>query len=281
MKATSISPRAILRQKDLGSLAYRNEDFTTAETSFKSAVEQGKNSCFKNASDYTNLAKTLVQRDASEEGLDVLNSALIMFPEDVDAKLQVSVAESYVYKKMNREEDARRSMAEAQKLAEDLSGQMSADLELDLAKAYIMMGDEKKGTEIIKRIVQDNHDDEIMLENVRVAFKESGMEERGQEIVKEAREEIIDVNNEGVKLAQEGKLAEAIAYFEKAADKLPENKIINANAAQVLMLYMKENGSNEKQMREAKTYLDRVGKIDDSYIDLPMLLDMYRELIPE
>jgi tetratricopeptide (TPR) repeat protein len=120
-----------------------------------------------------------------------------------------------------------------------------------------------------------------MLENVRVAFKESGMEERGQEIVKEAREEIIDVNNEGVKLAQEGKLAEAIAYFEKAADKLPENKIINANAAQVLMLYMKENGSNEKQMREAKTYLDRVGKIDDSYIDLPMLLDMYRELIPE
>ena len=73
MKAISISPRAILRQKNLGEIAYRNEDYSTAETAYKATVEQGKHSCFKSPSDYTNLAKTMVQRDNPEEGLNVLS----------------------------------------------------------------------------------------------------------------------------------------------------------------------------------------------------------------
>ena len=102
MKAIAISPRALLRHKNLGSLAYRNDDFKTAETSFKAAVEQGRNSCFKSPSDYTRLAKTLVHCDAPQEGLKVLGHALREFPDDSDTRLHVSVAESYVYTKMNK-----------------------------------------------------------------------------------------------------------------------------------------------------------------------------------
>lgn len=281
MKATSISPRAILRQKNLGNIAYSNEDYSTAETSFKSAIEQGKHSCFKSTSDYTNLAKTLVQRDASKEGLDVLSDALKVFPNSSDARLHVSVTESYVYKKMHKDKEAQQALAEAQKLVRELDGQISAEIMLDLAKAHIIMGEEDKGTEIIRRIVRGNHDNDEMLDNVRLVFKETGMEDKGDNIIETAREEIIKLNNEGVQLAQDGKLAEAITYFEKAATQLPENKIINANAAQVLLLYMKENGINEQQLTNAKTYLDRVRIIDETYIDIPLLLSLYRELVPE
>ncbi len=281
MKATSISPRAILRQKNLGNIAYSNEDYSTAETSFKSAIEQGKHSCFKSTSDYTNLAKTLVQRDASKEGLDVLSDALKVFPNSSDARLHVSVTESYVYKKMHKDKEAQQALAEAQKLVQELDGQISAEIMLDLAKAHIIMGEEDKGTEIIRRIVRGNHDNDEMLDNIRLVFKETGMEDKGENIIETAREEIIKLNNEGVQLAQDGKLAEAITYFEKAATQLPENKIINANAAQVLLLYMKENGINEQQLTNAKTYLDRVRIIDETYIDIPLLLSLYRELVPE
>ena len=281
MKATSISPNAILRQKNLGNIAYNNEDFTTAETSFKSAVEQGKDSCFKSPSDYTSLAKTLVQRDASEEGLEVLGDALKVFPKSSDARLHVSVTESFVYKKMNKDEEADKAMAEAQKLTQEFDGQIPSEIMLDLAKAHIIMGEKDKGTEILKHIVRDNHDNDEMLDNVRLIFKETGMVDKGENIIEIAREEIIKLNDEGVKLAQDGKLTEAITYFEKAAAQLPENKIINANAAQVLMLYMKKNGINEKQLSKAKTYLDRVRKIDETYRDIPLLLSMYRELVPE
>ena len=281
MRATSISPKAILRQKDLGNIAFTNEDYSTAETSFKSAVDQGKTSCFKSPSDYTNLAKTLVQRDASEEGLAVLGDALKVFPKSSDARLHVSITESYVYKKMNKNEEATKAMAEAIKLSKELDGEISTEIMLDLAKAHIIMGEKDKGTEMLKNIVRGNHDNDDMLDNVRHIFKEAGMEDKGDKIIETARAEIIKLNDEGVKLAQDGKLTEAIAYFEKAATKLPENKIINANAAQVLMLYMKENGINKQQLINAKTYLDRVRKIDETYTDIPMLLSLYRELVPE
>jgi len=281
MRATSISPKAILRQKDLGNIAFTNEDYSTAETSFKSAVDQGKTSCFKSPSDYTNLAKTLVQRDASEEGLAVLGDALKVFPKSSDARLHVSITESYVYKKMNKNEEATKAMAEAIKLSKELDGEISTEIMLDLAKAHIIMGEKDKGTEMLKNIVRGNHDNDDMLDNVRHIFKEAGMEDKGDKIIETARAEIIKLNDEGVKLAQDGKLTEAIAYFEEAATKLPENKIINANAAQVLMLYMKEKGINEQKLDNAKKYLDRVRKIDETYRDIPLLLSMYRELVPE
>lgn len=281
MRAINISPRAILRQKNLGDVAYRNEDYSTAETSYKSAVEQGKASCFKNPSDYTNLAKTMVQCDNPEEGLNILSSALKAFPEDSNARLHVSITESYVYKKMNKDAEAHKAMAEAQKMVETSEEKIPADLELELARAYIVIGEKEKGMEIIKHIVQENHDNSEMLENAHMVFRETGMEDKGQKIIEETKKEIISLNNEGVKLAQDGKLPEAIAYFEKAASQLPGNKIINANAAQVLMLFMKEKGTNEQSLNNVKTYLDRVRKIDESYKDLPMLLSLYNDLVPE
>ncbi len=281
MKAIKISPYAILRQKNLGNIAYRNKDYCTAETACKSAVKQGEHSCFKSPSDYANLAKTLVQIKNLQEGLNVLASARKVFPDDNDARLHISITESYVYKKLNKDAEARSAMNEAQKIVEDLGGNISVDLKLELARAYIINGENKKGTEILKNIVQANHDNDEMLDNVRIVFRETSMEDNGQKFIEEARQEIISLNNAGVKLASDGKLAEAIIYFEKAASHLPENKIINANAAQIHMLYMKKNGVSEQNLNDVKTYLDRVRKIDESFKDLPMLLAMYNELIPK
>ncbi len=281
MKATAISPKSLLRHQSLGSLAYRNEDFKTAESSFKAAVEQGKHSCYKSPSDYTRLAKTLVRRDSPQEGLRILDSALREFPDASETRLQVSTTESYVYAKMNKPAEARRALSNAQKFAEDLADQLPAHLALDLAQAYLMTGDDAKGTAIIKKIVGSNHDNEDMLADVRTVFKEMGIAEKGEELIESTREEIIRLNNEGVKLARDGKIAQAIAYFEKAAEHLPDNKVINANAAQVLMLQMKELGAERESLNKAKKYLDRVHKIDETYIDYAMLLAMYQKLAAE
>jgi tetratricopeptide (TPR) repeat protein len=280
-RAISISPRAILRQKNLGNLAYRNEDYATAETAFKATVEQGKHSCFKSPSDYTSLAKTMVQLNDPEEGLSILENARKVFPEDDEARLHVSLTQSYVYKKMNDDAKAMKTMVEAQKILDSSSIEISTELKMELARAYFVNGDQEKGNDIVKHIVQENHDNNQMLDDIRSVFRESGMEDMGEQIIEETRQEVVSLNNDGVKLVRQGKLTEAISYFEKAAAQLPENKIINANAAQVTMLYMKENGVNRQSLMDAKTYLDRVRKIDENYQDLPMLKAMYYELVPE
>lgn len=277
-KAVTLSPRALLRHKDLGNLAYRNDDFKTAETSFRAAVDQGKNSCFKSPADYTHLAKTLAHTDAPQESLKVLGHALREFPDNSDTRLHLSVAESYVYTKMNKAAEARRALTEAQKFAADLTDDLPHDLALDMAQAYLMTGDKEKGEAIIKNIVGSHHDDDEMLDNVRSIFKETGMAEEGDRLIEIVRNEVIRLNNEGVALARDGKMEEAMLYFEKAATQLPENKIINANAAQILLLFMKQQGATAEGMDKAKTYLERVRKIDESYSDLAVLMSMYREL---
>jgi len=280
MKAVTISPRALLRQKNLGSLAYKNEDFKTAETSFRAAVDQGKYSCFRSPSDFTQLAKTLVHGDAPQESLKVLGNALREFPDNSATRLHVSVAESYVYTRMNKTAEAKRALADAQKLAADLEGDIPGDLSLDLAQAYLMTGEKEKGTALVRKIVGSNHDNEDVLNNVRAVFKELGLADQGEALIENTCNEIIRLNNDGVALAREGKLPEAITYFEKAAEHLPDNKIILANAAHVLMLHMKQTSARDENLAKVKTYLDRVRKIDENYPDLATLLAMHRALTP-
>ena len=278
MKAIAISPRALLRQKNLGNIAYKNEDFKTAENSFRAAVDQGKNSCFRSPSDFTHLAKTLVHGDDPQESIRVLGHAMREFPDNSDTRLHMSVAESYVYTKMNRIGEAKRALADVQKFAADLNGEISGELALDLAQAYLMTGEKEKGTALMKKIVGSNHDNEEVLDDVRAVFREMGMSRQGEALIENTRDEIIELNNKGVGLAREGRLLDAIAYFEKAAEHLPDNKIINANAAHILMLHMKQAGANDEGLAKAKTYLDRVRKIDENYPDLATLTAMHREL---
>jgi tetratricopeptide (TPR) repeat protein len=93
-----------------------------------------------------------------------------------------------------------------------------------------------------------------------------------------ARNEIIKLNNDGVKLVKEGNLSKAIDFFEQAADNLPANKIINANAAHALLLYMQKSGSKPLYLRKAMRFLDRVKNIDPAYKDLESMMKMYNEL---
>jgi tetratricopeptide (TPR) repeat protein len=278
VKAVEISPRALLRHKTLGGIAYKNEDYKTAEISFRAAVEQGKNSCYRSPSDFTHLAKTLAHGEEPQEGLRVLGHMLREFPDNSDTRLHLSVAESYIYTKMKKNADAKLALSDAEKFAADLDEDLSQELALDLAQAYLMTGEKEKGIAIAKRIIGSHHDDEEVLDDVRAVFKEIGMAKQGEALIENTRDEIIRLNNDGVTLAREGKLLEAIAYFEKAAAYLPGNKIINANAAHVLMLHMKQAGQTPEGLSKAKTYLDRVRKIDENYPDLAALLAMHRAL---
>lgn len=276
--AILISPKAILRQKALGNIAYKNKDFITAEQSFKEAVRQGKHSFFKSPSDYTSLAKVFVERNVPEEGLKVLNDAGKEFINSPEAGLQISVTESLAYKKMNREKDARKALAKATQLSATLPDTLPSSVELDLAKAFFLTGNEESGKAIIRRLIQSNHEDQELISDVQAVFKDLNIADKGREIISMARNEIIKLNNEGVRLVREGNLSKAIEFFEQAVANLPTNKVINANAAHALILYMQKNGSETLLLEKAMKYLDRVKNIDPAYKDLENLMKIYNEL---
>jgi len=58
----------------------------------------------------------------------------------------------------------------------------------------------------------------------------------------------------------------------------PANKIINANAAHALMLYMKQNGISADMLQQAGQHLDGVKEVDPHYARLKELMPMYDDL---
>jgi len=279
MQATELSPRAILRQKALGNLAYTNNDLSIAEKAFKETIKQGKYSYFKSPTDYTTLAKVLTDKGTAEDGIKVLSDAQKEFPDNPEAAMQISLVECFTYNTMNKPAEAAAAAKKALNASQAFEGRLPPDMELDMAKAFFLTGDSAKGTDLVRRIVQSNHEDQDKIGQVQKMFKDLHMESQGDEIVSVARDEIISLNNEGVRLVREGNLHQAIDYFRRAAHKLPENKIINANAAQALILYMKKFGEKERLLESVKQYLDRVTEIDPSYRDLARLNEMYHELL--
>jgi tetratricopeptide (TPR) repeat protein len=278
LTAIGISPKAILRHQTIGDISGKIGDYDAAEEAFKSAIAIGKHSCFKSPSYYTGLAKTMIKKDSPDEALQVLNSARNEFKGNIEAMFQTVSMEGIVYKGMNRKEDARKTIQEATRLLEKLSGKVPMEATMDLARVCFDLGEKEKGMQFMQNIVRNNHDNDKVLAMVQGVFKDSQLEEEGAKVITTTKNEVIKLNNEGVSLIEEGKLEDAIEYFEKAAKGLPESKIINANAAQALMMYMQKSGTNEKYLYTASQYLDRIKSIDPSYDKYQKLLNLYEKV---
>ncbi|RJR16115.1 MAG: response regulator [Nitrospiraceae bacterium] len=278
LTATEISPKAILRHQTIGDISYKIDDYDTAEKAFKSAITIGKHSCFKSPSYYTGLARTMIKKDSSDEALTVLGSARNEFKANREALFQTVAMQGVVYKELNREEEAKKAIHEATRLLEKLSGRIPVDASLDLARVCFDLGEKDKGMEFVQNVVKNNHDNDKVLGMVQEVFRDARLEEEGADIVAAAKKEVIQMNNQGVGLIEEGKLKEAIEYFEKAAKGLPENKIINANAAQAFIMYMQKTGANDRYLYLASQFLDRIKNIDPSYDKYQKLLNMYERV---
>ncbi|KJR40616.1 response regulator with CheY-like receiver, AAA-type ATPase, and DNA-binding domain protein [Candidatus Magnetoovum chiemensis] len=281
MKGVEISPKAILRQRELGKISYKNKDYNVAEQSYKEAVNLGKTSCFKNNSDYTSLAKVHIETNSVEKALKILKEAKKEFKNKDEALIETSIVESLAYKKAGNEEEAKKSLKTAIEKYTALNGNISSHLALEMSKAQLVLGNKEEGSKLLKSVIRNNHDDEKVIKEAQGIFNEANMKEEGQEIINSTRKEIVQLNNDGVKLVQDGKLKEAIDYFDIAANALPDNKIINANAAQSILMYIQKNGRDLRMLKQAEKFLNRVRNLDPFYMKYQNLLMIYEKYMEQ
>ncbi|TPW17468.1 MAG: response regulator receiver domain-containing protein [Halothiobacillaceae bacterium] len=277
-KALEISPKAILRLKTLGQIAYKNSDLEVAESSFKNAVRLGKHSCFKEASDYTGLAKVYLDKKSPVEALKLVGEIREMFEDNNHAAFQAAVMESMVHKQTGNSELANQAITKANELFAAIPENLPLDTVMDLAKTCLALGNAEAGAKYAKYIVQNHHEDEAVIKQTQALFNEFNMGDTGNDLINAARQEVIDVNNQGVRLAKEGKFEESIEFFEKAAGGMPENKTVNLNAAQSLILFMQKSGKKERLLRQTMKYLERAKKIDPFDEKYLKLMTFYTKL---
>ncbi|MBF0318995.1 MAG: response regulator [Nitrospirae bacterium] len=278
-EAINMSPKAILRQRALGGVAFKNKDFNKAEASFKNAIKLGKTSSFKDSSDYTQLAKALVKKNNTAKAFEIVNEVRADFAENDEVLLQASIIESDIYSEINQPEKAVEALQKAETIYNKLDGNVPAGTAIDIAQAYIKFGQKDKGMELMKFIVKNNHSNDGILDRVQSTFKDLGMGEEGLAFVANTKTEIIKLNNQGVELINKGMHTEAIELFEKAADSMPANLVINLNALMSLTGYMQKKGRDDRYLYKCEKLIKRIDAIDPDNMKFLQLMDVYTTLM--
>ena len=277
-KAVALSPNAILRQQALGELALKNQDEETAAKALAQAVKLGRYSVYKHPSVNASLAKIEARKGSPHAGLKILKNMASEFPGSHEASLYASMAECVIHSDSGNTDLAEASFQRSLALHQELGLETRTDATLELARICDKCGDTEQARKLLNKLVKNNHSEDKLLRDVGSLMQELGLESDPDSYIDGIHEEVVNINNQGVELAKSGQLKQALDHFEEAAQGMPANKVVNLNAARVLIMNIKENGVGGGQLGKVKQYLDRVRKLDDEDPGLRRVHAMYRQL---
>ena len=280
-RAVALSPQAILRQKALGELAMKNGDNAVAEQAFSQAVRLGRNSVYKAPGIFANLARVKSRCGDGKSALKIVDTMEKEFKGADASQLHAAMARGVIHQNLGDPAEAGVWMWQAGELYESLGPQVSAELTLEMARSYGELGDTDKAQSMLRHAVRNNHSDQELLKRVEGLVGELNLGLDPKSFVADIRREIVKLNNQGVAMAKAGQLREAVALFSEAVAEMPSNKVVNLNAARVMILDMRERGIEREQLGQVRELLDRVKKMDPEGPALRRVQSMYQELVKQ
>jgi tetratricopeptide (TPR) repeat protein len=277
-RAVGLSPKAILRQRALGELAMKNGDNKVAEQALSQAVKLGRNSVYKAPGIYANLARVKSRCGDGKAGLKILDNMEKEFKGAEASQLHAAMVRGAIYQNLGDQAEAGVWMWQANELYESMGPQVSADLTLEMARSYGELGDTDKAQSMLKHAVRNNHSDQELLLKVEGLIGELDLGLDPKSFVSDIRREIVKLNNQGVAMAKAGQLREAVVLFSEAVTAMPSNKVVNLNAARVMIMDMRKRGIERDQMGQVRELLDRVRKLDPEGPALRRVQTMFQDL---
>jgi tetratricopeptide (TPR) repeat protein len=276
--AVSKSPKSLSRQRHLAEIAVSNGDYEIAKSAYEHALAVGRHSCFKQADDYAELARTLVKTGNTDEAVKIANRIRGDFKDDPGAGMVAAITDSMVLTEKGDTEAAAKTLQSALELYRHEAGKLSVNSALALTGLCLSHNMADQADEITKHLVSNHHDDKVLLEKTKQVYSDAGRSDSGNDLVEKIKSEVVDLNNKGAQLLQEGRLEESIELFMKAANGMPDNVVVNLNTAYSVIMQMKKTGKVKKYMARARKYLERVHQLDPGNRKYPELLDMIRKI---
>tara|TARA_B110000211_G_scaffold88530_1_gene103617 strand:- start:6378 stop:8012 length:1635 start_codon:yes stop_codon:yes gene_type:complete len=259
--AVNISPRAVLRQMELGKLALENGDVDVARDAFEQAMRLGRYSCYKSSSTYIQFVQ------AAQLNLDDSNSrdsrtlcskalrALDEMKQEYSGQLNVifdaNIAETNTFKITANEERARSSADKAEGVLARIK-EPTGEQQLQLTAAFVDTGQKEKAQGMME-VLRDIELESDLLE--RLDSLESKLSNMNM------REFSAAINEEGVAHYEKGELTEAIKAFDKATRYEEAGISVLLNAIQAKVSYMEREEIDVIQLKDCYKLLRRIGSI--------------------
>lgn len=280
-KAVSISPKAVLRQMDLGRLALKNDDYPVAEAAFEQAVRLGRHSCYKHADNYLNFAKVVQQglhndgskhsRVRSERIFKLVEELRQEYAGKDDIQYATHLLECKTYVRLDNDDKAREAAQRAEQQLTKLKQRTHAQ-QLQMLDAYLDTQQHVKAKQLIKQLHKDNlseHD----------AAQLSAQENRLNQIA--IREYTTELNAKGVSYYEQREYEKAIAAFDEAIDYEEAGISVLLNAVQAKLSYMETQNVDVRQLKDCHQLFKRIGTVgsnDERYTRYQRLRDTYARL---
>lgn len=276
--ARQVSPGTLNRVRHVAELAVDTGRNEVAERVMSEALVKHKYSPVREAQDYAILSKAINEQGRPDKALAVLKEAKQSFSDEASNVL------------LTTSEIAAHRKAGNNGLAEAALTQVLAAHHADLppavvaavADACFTLGREQQATELLKQLVQNNPDDTAAQEKVHTVLTAAGKgEAEATAMIAASVQEIIQLNNEGVRKAEAGELDAAVNLLCDAADRLPNNLQIVGNAALALALDLARNGHTSIKMNECMRLRQLVAAKSPDYPKLSQIDAVLQKVVQE
>jgi len=265
LNATRVSPKQVLRQMELGRIAYLNQDFAVAEGAFRQSVKLARHSCYRTVNNYLNFAKSLQHkitpttsrdsRNASTDAFKTIDEAKALYGDNQEYVYEATIIEATTYCNLGKEADAKAIAAKAENILTSIS-EPSSSQQLAMANLYVATKQHAKAQDLLAVI------------NTRKDLSRS--ERRALEKTKsEISEHVVrayttEINDQAIEFFERGQLSQAIELFDKATAYDEAGLAVLLNAIQAKVTYMDQRSPSKEMVSEVDDLMRRVGNMPES-----------------
>jgi len=208
----------------------------------------------KTADSGIGLARVFGAKQQPEEAARLLSSLPKQF-EGNEVLIRAKATEGLIFQENGQADRAAAAANELTGLLKQSIDQPGNAASLDAAALLLATGHKEAGTALLQTVVKNNHDNVAMVAKVQQAFETAGMGDEGMQLVETSKREAVQLMNEGVLLARDGKLQEAVASMRRAKAAMPANVRVLLNCAYVMILYLQKEHKDPVISREARQAL--------------------------
>ena len=249
-RAREISPNSLARHRAIAGIAEVKGDFARVEQALAQVVQKTRNSPLRETEDIARLGNALIELGEPAKAVSLLEEARTNFKSDADHPLLAAV-EAIAQQQTGQPEKAVAALARATK------GELASlppNIAMTVAKACLVNGQTEAAQGIYKSLVQNNPESEALHNQISAALDDAGAAGLAQDLVASSIREVIHLNNEAVRKAKAGELSEAAAMLTDAAQRLPGNMQVVANASAALLAEIFTHGIDPVKLRQAQSF---------------------------
>lgn len=281
LEAVRRSPKAVLRQSELGKVARQNGDMDVATRAFRQAVSLGRHSVHKQAENYLQLADCLVQgigrnpvddKRASDEIAKTLHELDTDYKGDKQISMRSLLTQGSLAKKQNRLKDAENAATGANKLLQELDSSLAPDVAIEVADKFQTLGKTDVANSVLQSCAELYSDNSALMAKLAEQVKDTSL-------VKQ-RDQALALNAQGIGEFEHGKYDAALLHFREAVKLAPRNISIVLNTAQTLIEKYRQQ-PQRALLDECQRYLDQVRNMppdDKRYKRFQGLMQLTRQL---